>query len=294
MPFQTWECKPDIKAYEFISPEKPCDDRININFLSFLYRPGSIFFSLTAAVISIELTITDKGIILNSFQGGTSSLLQDTSDKVMSFVELKHLLCRAGVNLFPDEDAFCYCDGNCTISLKLFPKLIYFEAGLWTLTALCEKDFVTESHLYECMAQMGLTHNFMWSRWNNLQNSRTMVLLIRELIEKKKTVTQPKYTNPLTTFHSTPINHFTQPTFSTLIVTPLKAYLSGCTEVSASFTAVPLAEINGVRQKFHADLYHLGMEISQPISHAKQNSMDPLLRDNFLQVLKSTRPLSLS
>lgn len=85
-----------------------------------IHRPGSIFFSLTAAVISIDITITQKGIILNSFQGGTSSLLQDTSDKIMSFDELKHLLFRAGVNLFPDEDAFCYCDGECTNSMKLF------------------------------------------------------------------------------------------------------------------------------------------------------------------------------
>lgn len=85
-----------------------------------MHRPGSIFISLTAAVISIEITITEKGIILNSFQGGTSSLLQETSDKIMSFVELKHLLFRAGVNLFPDEDAFCYCDGKYRISLKLF------------------------------------------------------------------------------------------------------------------------------------------------------------------------------
>lgn len=143
------------------------------------------------------------------------------------------------------------------------------------------------------MAQMGLTHNFMWSRWNNLQNSQTMVLLIRELIEKKKTVTKRSKENE-TIYHLTPANLSTQPKFSTLIVTPLKAYLSECTEVSSSFTAVPLAEINGVRQKFYADLYHLGKGISQPISISKQNSMDPLLRDNFLQVLKSTRPLSLS
>lgn len=80
-------------------------------------------------------------------------------------------------------------------------ELHRFEAGSGSLTALCEKDFVTESHLYECMAQMALTHNFMWSRWNNLQNSRTMVLLVRELIEKKKTVTQQKYQT---------INHFIQ------------------------------------------------------------------------------------
>lgn len=45
-----------------------------------------------------------------------------------------------------------------------------------------------ERHLYDCMAQLGLTHNFMWSRWNTQLNSRSIALLIREIIEKRKTV----------------------------------------------------------------------------------------------------------
>lgn len=32
------------------------------------YRPGHIFYSLTASVVSIDITITENGIILNSFQ----------------------------------------------------------------------------------------------------------------------------------------------------------------------------------------------------------------------------------
>lgn len=38
------------------------------------------------------------------------------------------------------------------------------------------------------MAQLGLTHNFMWSRWNSQLNSRSIALLVREIIEKRKTV----------------------------------------------------------------------------------------------------------
>lgn len=64
---------------------------------------------------------------------------------------------------------------------------IHAKVGFY-FSALCEKEEVMESHLYECMAHMGLTHNFMWSRWNGQLNSRSMVLLVRELIEKKKTV----------------------------------------------------------------------------------------------------------
>lgn len=48
------------------------------------------------------------------------------------------------------------------------------------------------------------------------------------------------------------------------------------------------------KHRFFADLYHLSKEISQPVSIEKQNSMKPLLRHNMLQILKATRPLSLS
>lgn len=47
-----------------------------------------------------------------------------------------------------------------------------------------------EFHLYDCMAHLGLTHNFMWSRWNSQLNCRSMALLVREIIEKRKTVIQ--------------------------------------------------------------------------------------------------------
>lgn len=57
------------------------------------------------------------------------------------------------------------------------------------MLALCEKDTVMEFHLYDCMAHLGLTHNFMWSRWNAQLNSRSIALLVREMIEKRKTVT---------------------------------------------------------------------------------------------------------
>lgn len=78
-----------------------------------------------------------------------------------------------------------------------------------------------------------------------------------------------------------------QPNQSTLYVTPLKACVVDCTEVSASFntTGIPGME-------YYADLHHLAMEHSQPVSRDKQYKMCPLLRDNVRQLLNATRPLS--
>lgn len=103
------------------------------------YRSGTVLFSLTAAVVSIELTLTDKGVQLNSFQviwvfiysrrqpctnrllvlhfcsmvifqGGISPIIQDILSKTIPLCDLQSLLEKSGINLFPDEDAFCYCE----------------------------------------------------------------------------------------------------------------------------------------------------------------------------------------
>lgn len=82
----------------------------------------------------------------------------------MSLQSLMRIMRSTSVDLFPDLDAFCYMEGS------------------------CEKNFRMESHLYDCMGELGLTHNFSWSRWNLLSGCRTCVLLIREIIEHRKVV----------------------------------------------------------------------------------------------------------
>lgn len=75
-------------------------------------RNGQVIFSLTAAIVSIELTATVEGVTLNSFQGGVSSIVQNSIGIPMAFSEIVRILKRAGINLFPDGDAFCYCEGK--------------------------------------------------------------------------------------------------------------------------------------------------------------------------------------
>lgn len=45
-------------------------------------------------------------------KGGTAPPIQDAIGSTMSFDELKELLYKSGINLFPDKDAFCYCESN--------------------------------------------------------------------------------------------------------------------------------------------------------------------------------------
>lgn len=46
------------------------------------------------------------------FQGGISTIIQDVIGKTMSFQDLINIFTSAGVNLFPEDDAFCYAEGS--------------------------------------------------------------------------------------------------------------------------------------------------------------------------------------
>lgn len=59
--------------------------------------------------ISFQNAILCK--FVNEQQGGTAPPVQDAVGSTMSFQELKELLYKSGINLFPDKDAFCYCEG---------------------------------------------------------------------------------------------------------------------------------------------------------------------------------------
>ncbi|KAH8287594.1 hypothetical protein KR054_010429, partial [Drosophila jambulina] len=148
MPYQTWDLRPDMK------------------------NPGTILFSFTASLISLDMTITESGYTVNNFQGGSTQIITDMIGKTLSLAELKATLILSAVDIFPDEDAFCYTEGS------------------------CEKNYVMEMHCYACLSTLAQSHNFSWSRWNLLAGSRTAVLLIRELIEGKKV---PYYSTLLVT-----------------------------------------------------------------------------------------------
>lgn len=134
--------------------------------------PNTICFSFTASLISLDMTITEAGYTVNSFQGGSTQVITDMLGKTLSLAQLKATLILSAVDIFPDEDAFCYTEGS------------------------CEKNYVMEMHTYACISTLGLSHNFSWSRWNLLAGSRTAVLLIRELLEGKKV---PYYSTLLVT-----------------------------------------------------------------------------------------------
>lgn len=87
-PYQTWDLKPDTR------------------------NSGTVLFSLTAAVVSVDVALTSEGVVLNSFQGGATTIVQSIVGTKLSLDGLKRTLQKGGVNLFPEEDASHYCQSK--------------------------------------------------------------------------------------------------------------------------------------------------------------------------------------
>lgn len=90
-------------------------------------------------------------------------------------------------------------------------------------------------------------------------------------------------------------------------MTPLKASIIDCTDVSPCFNPVGIEGMEvrcsalcliwkiiffWSKFQFYADLHQLSKAHSQAASLLKHTQMDPLLRNNIKQILEATRPLS--
>lgn len=124
-------------------------DTKNANFIT---------FTLTAAVVGVDLTISAEGVRLNTIQGCSPTPFQGIIGQFMEFKALKEILLASAVDVFPENgsDATIYTEGS------------------------CEKHNVMETHLYQCMASVALSHNFSWSRWNLLAGEEYLGIHFRE------------------------------------------------------------------------------------------------------------------
>ncbi|KAJ4443303.1 hypothetical protein ANN_04971 [Periplaneta americana] len=274
LPYQTWELKP--------------------------YKGEGVVFNITAAVMIVEFIIKGDKVCVNQLQNGATEALQEIVGKYYSPYQLRKLLCTGGVDLFPPHDAYCYIDGA------------------------TPKHRAAEDHLYHCMALLSTSHSFAWSRWNLLAGRRNLVLQMREFVEKKRQASlfkgifcyneaawsavsreMQKITSSFVTvctrlcYKHVPVTLVVlkymevalllQHDYSLLLVTPLKACIVDCTEMSQSFSD------EGVQgTKFCSDLYHLVLEQGSLGAASKINNIPFTLAETVFEMLVTTRVLSFS
>lgn len=204
--------------------------------------PGGVFLSVTAATIIVEFIIRDNKVCLNSLQNASGNALQEIVGIYFEPYKLIRTMQRGGADVFPEHDAFIYTEG------------------------ITPKHWITENHVYQCMAILGTTYNFSWSRWNLLAGQRSIVMQIREFLDRKRL-----------------------PNYSMLLITPYRSLLVDCTEVSQAFSE---KGIEGM--EYYPDLYWLIQAHASETSKEKIEKVDLILVQTVYYMLVSTRVFSFS
>ncbi|KAJ8978342.1 hypothetical protein NQ317_002651 [Molorchus minor] len=135
LPYQAWEIRPE--------------------------EDGTITFQLTAAVLFLEFNIKEGLICITLLKNSPNKSLKSLVGTYFKFYKLKRIMKEAGVDIFPDHDAYCYVENS------------------------CEKHWPMERHLYRNMAMLCNTFNFTWSRWNLPAGRRKIVMQMREYAPSK-------------------------------------------------------------------------------------------------------------
>ncbi|XP_050302897.1 dynein axonemal intermediate chain 7-like [Anthonomus grandis grandis] len=136
----------------------------NLPFQAYDIKPEvdeSVTVQLTAAILMLEFNVKNGLIAITQLQNSPNMTLQDCVGKYMKLHKLKRMMKEAGIDIFPEFDAFCYVEGS------------------------CEKQWAMEQHLYYNMAQISNCFNFAWSRWNLQAGRRQIVLQMRQYLPDK-------------------------------------------------------------------------------------------------------------
>ncbi|XP_026814345.1 axonemal 84 kDa protein-like [Rhopalosiphum maidis] len=201
----------------------------NFPFQSWEIRPeggsdgAGVILSVTAATVLIEFAVREDRAAMVQLQNATTVALQEMIGVYHRPDKLIRLLRRGGVNLFPEPDARHYVDGRRP-----------------------PKHAVAERHAYRCMAVLSGTHQFAASRWNVHAPSDRMVMQMKE--------TQPPAVGAADGAETTtPSSSSTGGQagigpYKMIMVTPERAVLLKCTEVSQVFSEEPLDKPSDVAE----------------------------------------------
>lgn len=196
----------------------------NFPYQSWEIRPegtdGGVVISLTAATVMVEFMVRDDHAAMVQLQNATTVALQEMIGAYHRPERLVRLLQRGGVNVFPLPDASHYVtDGRRP-----------------------PKHAVAERHTYRCMAALSGTHQFTASRWNVHAPADRIVFQMKEIpgAETGGDCNDAAGTAP----------------YKIVMVTPERAVLLKCNEVSQTFSEEPQPGV-----PFAPDLYGLATEL---------------------------------
>lgn len=209
----------------------------NFPFQSWEIRPegggdgAGVILSVTAATVLVEFAVREDQAAMVQLQNATTVALQEMIGAYHRPDKLVRLLRRGGINLFPEPDARHYVDGHRP-----------------------PKHAVAERHAYRCMAALSGTHQFTASRWNVHAPFDRIVMQMKETQPDIEAVGSE-------TSMSAASGQAGNVPYKMVMITPERAVLLKCTEVSQVFSEEPLEKpantIAEAGQRYAPDLLTL-------------------------------------
>lgn len=214
----------------------------NFPFQSWEIRPegsgadGGVVLSVTAATVLMEFAVRGDHAAMVQLQNATTVALQEMIGVYHRPDKLVRLLRRGGVNLFPAPDALHYVDGHRP-----------------------PKHATTERHVYQCMAALSGTHQFAASRWNVHVATNRIVMQMKEIPVDEADGDESTNAAAASGLSGGGGNSGAGVPFKMVMVTPERAVLLKCNEVSQAFSEEPLdADRDDV--PFAPDLFTLAVD----------------------------------
>ncbi|XP_059046797.1 dynein axonemal intermediate chain 7-like [Achroia grisella] len=166
-----------------------------------------VIISVTGVSVTVTWLCLGNSVRLKWIANATTPALKEHFNKPYSVKRMLQIMREAACDFFPDFDAHNHIEGS------------------------CPKEWVLERHNYHAMAFLSRAYNFQWSRWNAAAGNRTVVMQIREAVDKKR-----------------------ESKFELLYVTPQRATILKCNEMSQEYSAEPMMGL-----PFYPDLFTLNM-----------------------------------
>ncbi|CAH2268095.1 jg14791 [Pararge aegeria aegeria] len=206
-----------------------------------------VIITVTGVCITVTWLCIGNKVQLKWIANATTSALKEHFNKpynVKRMVQLYSLkiMREAACDFFPDFDAHNQIE------------------------ATCPKEWVMERHNYHAMAFLSRAYNFQWSRWNVGAGNRSIVMQIREAVDKQR-----------------------EAKFQLLQVTPQRATILKCMELSQEFSAEPIVGL-----QFYPDLFTLNMSYGSVDARRTSFNMKYRLVETVFDLLQELKVCSYS
>lgn len=115
-----------------------CVTSICCTLIFFFFFSGTVVLTIMAAVLVIEFTVKNNLVCVSQLQNAPTDALDSLVGVYYKLAKLRRIMQKGGVDIFPENDAFCYMEGifHSNRFCAILNRCLHFQGfvkniGLW-------------------------------------------------------------------------------------------------------------------------------------------------------------------